>query len=105
MKVKKIPLMIPSASSDGHTEEVRNPYSNELLATVETADQATVNTALETAFNLFNNRNEWLPKKQRIKILTAAANIMETRIEELTLEAAQEGGKPLADSRVEVLRH
>ncbi len=104
MTVKKIPLMIPSASSDGHTEEVRNPYNNELLATVETADQAAVDTALETAFNLFNNRNEWLPKKQRIKILTTAASIMEIRIEELTLEAAQEGGKPLADSRVEVLR-
>ncbi|MBL4574965.1 MAG: aldehyde dehydrogenase family protein, partial [Opitutaceae bacterium] len=40
----------------------------------------------------------------RIAILERTAQIMSTRVEELTQTAAREGGKPYVDSKVEVLR-
>jgi acyl-CoA reductase-like NAD-dependent aldehyde dehydrogenase len=66
--------------------------------------QDDVERALDTAHRLFRNRGGWLPRRRRIEILKATASLMEREAEELALKAAQEGGKPLADSRVEVAR-
>ena len=46
----------------------------------------------------------WLSPARRIEILQRAAAIMQERREELALEAAREGGKPLVDSLVEADR-
>jgi len=75
-----------------------------LLATVETADRAAVERALETAHALFRDKDAWLPAAERIEILRRAADLVAERAEALALEAAREGGKPLLDSRVEVAR-
>ncbi|MCP4259041.1 MAG: aldehyde dehydrogenase family protein, partial [Planctomycetes bacterium] len=56
------------------------------------------------AYSLFRNRDSWLKPSQRIRILEKAARIMAEHAEELALEAAREGGKPLMDSRVETGR-
>ena len=53
---------------------------------------------------LFRNRDGWLSPAKRIAILRQAAAIMQQRREELALQAAREGGKPLTDSLVEVDR-
>jgi len=53
---------------------------------------------------LFRDRKALLPVPERIAILNKAAAIMSTQIDQLTLLAASEGGKPWNDSRVEVLR-
>lgn len=87
----------------GHLE-VHSPYDLSLIATVDTVTETGVEQALNTAHRLFQNRNGWLPMTQRIQILSKAAQLMQKRVEELALEAAREGGKPLIDSRVEVER-
>ena len=61
-------------------------------------------TALARAYALFEDRSAWLPAHQRVDILENAVQIMSGQIEELTHIAAEEGGKPYADSKVEVLR-
>ena len=60
--------------------------------------------AFETAYGLFRNRDAWLQPSQRIAILEKAAALMQAQRDELALEAAREGGKPLVDSRVEADR-
>lgn len=98
------PLMIPGATSNAGTLEVRAPYDDSLIATVDTADKDAVESALRTAYALFRNRDTWLTTAQRIDILEKTVALMAERAEELALEAAREGGKPLIDSRVEAAR-
>ena len=59
---------------------------------------------LETAAALWRDRDSWLSTQQRIEILERAGVLMQQRRDDLALEAAREGGKPLIDSRVEVDR-
>ncbi|MHC4764477.1 MAG: aldehyde dehydrogenase family protein [Planctomycetota bacterium] len=102
--VEHFPLMVPGASPAAQQREVRSPYDGQLLATVEQADGPAVEQALATAAGLFADRDGWLAPARRIEILQAAAAIMVERREELALEAAREGGKPLTDSLVEADR-
>jgi acyl-CoA reductase-like NAD-dependent aldehyde dehydrogenase len=83
---------------------VRSPYDGRELDTVTTSGIDQVNDALDTAYALFRDRDSWLSVPERLAILSKAAEIMQSQVEELTLLAASEGGKPYADSRVEVLR-
>ena len=84
--------------------EVKAPFDQTLIATADTADEATIESALQIASDLFTDKSQWLPAAQRITILEKAADIMLQRSEELAFIAAQEGGKPLLDSKVEVAR-
>jgi len=59
---------------------------------------------LSKAHRLFLNPEHWLPAYERIEILERTAQIMTEQIDTLTKIAAQEGGKPYQDSKVEVLR-
>jgi acyl-CoA reductase-like NAD-dependent aldehyde dehydrogenase len=97
-------LMVPGISSSDAVLEVKAPYDGSVIATVDTADSDVVETALTNAYNLFRDRNTWLEPETRIEILEKSALIMQSRFEELAVEAAREGGKPLLDSRVEVAR-
>lgn len=97
------PLMVPGASADG-TLEVQAPFDRSTIATVDVAGASAVEQALSTAYALYRDRDTWLPAPQRISILERLAEIMQERAEELAVEAAREGGKPLIDSRVEVGR-
>ncbi|MEC7574203.1 MAG: aldehyde dehydrogenase family protein, partial [Pseudomonadota bacterium] len=63
-----------------------------------------VENAMATAHALYRNRDGWLSKPQRIDILRRAAEIIKERREDLALQAAREGGKPLTDSLVEIDR-
>jgi len=84
--------------------EVRSPYDQSLIKEIPLVGKSEVEKALQTAHNLFQNQSKWIPSHERIAILKRAASIMESRIDELTNTAAQEGGKPLVDSKIEVLR-
>lgn len=84
--------------------EVLAPFDQSLIATLDSADEASVESALDGAYSLFRDRTEWLPTEQRIAILEKMVVIMGEQAESLALEAAREGGKPLIDSRVEVAR-
>ena len=84
--------------------DVNNPYNGKLIKQVALNSADDVEKALARAHALFDDRSAWLPAHQRVDILERAVQIMNEQIEELTGMAAEEGGKPYADSKVEVLR-
>ncbi|MEA1897801.1 MAG: aldehyde dehydrogenase family protein, partial [Bacteroidota bacterium] len=84
--------------------KVLSPYDQSLIKEIPLDGKAEVEKALTTAYKLFQDQSKWIPAHERIAILENTAEIMKTRIEELTRTAAQEGGKPFVDSKVEVLR-
>ena len=98
------PLMIPGAPASEQTLEVRSPYNGELIATAEKAGSAHIEQALATAYGLFRTREAWLPVSRRLEILEVLAQLMAADSAVLAAGAAQEGGKPLVDSRIEVQR-
>lgn len=102
--MRHFPLMIPGATSDDGQVEIRAPYDNELIATAAAADNAAVDQALTTAYALYRDRDNWLTPAHRIEILNKLAGLMTEQRDDLALEAAREGGKPLMDSIVEADR-
>ena len=98
------PLMVPGAKSAGADISVTAPFDDSAIADVAVADMKTVETALATAAALFADRDSWIPPGRRIEIFERTVELMSARAEELAVEAAREGGKPLVDSRVEVTR-
>lgn len=84
--------------------QVKSPYDLTLIKEIPLVGKAEVEKALTTAYNLFQDQSKWIPAHERIAILERTAEIMKTRIEELTKTASREGGKPFVDSKVEVLR-
>ncbi|MEL0112555.1 MAG: aldehyde dehydrogenase family protein, partial [Rickettsiales bacterium] len=83
---------------------VTAPFDGSAISSVPDATHQDVENALATAHALYRNRDGWLPKPRRIEILRRAAEIIKERREELALQAAREGGKPLLDSLVEIDR-
>ncbi len=98
------PLLVPGAAAAANPAVVDAPYDGSVIATVDTAGPDAVDTALAQAHALYRDRDAWLPEARRIEILEGAAQLMRGRRDELAVEAAREGGKPLADSYVEVDR-
>jgi acyl-CoA reductase-like NAD-dependent aldehyde dehydrogenase len=96
-------LLVPGAIAAG-TINVTAPFDGAHIATIETGGADAVDIALTTAYDLFTNKKNWLTAEQRINVLEKAATIMQSRFDELAIEAAREGGKPLTDSKVEVTR-
>ena len=84
--------------------KVVSPYDQSLIKEIPLVGKVEVEHALATAYELFQDQSKWIPAYERIAILERTAEIMKTRIEELTITAAKEGGKPYNDSKVEVLR-
>ncbi len=84
--------------------DIYNPYNGELIEQIDVNSAKDVEQALARAHALFENRSAWLPAYQRVEILERTAQLMNDQIEALTVLAASEGGKPYADSKVEVLR-
>jgi len=84
--------------------EVTAPFDNQLIATVDQLDKSAIDHALNVASNLYNDRSKWLSAAKRIEILTRLSSLMTDNAEHLILISAQEGGKPLTDTRVEMTR-
>ena len=84
--------------------KVFSPYNNKLIKEIPLVGAKEVEDALTIAYGLFKDSSKWPPAKRRVEILERVAQIMSTRVEELTNIAAEEGGKPYIDSKVEVLR-
>jgi acyl-CoA reductase-like NAD-dependent aldehyde dehydrogenase len=96
--------MVPGAKADPEPLQVDAPFDGQVIAEIETGNADVVERALSTAHGLYRDHDAWLPAPQRIEILRRAAEIMQERRDELALESAREGGKPLMDSQVEVDR-
>ena len=98
------PLLVAGTEDTGGRLEVSAPYDGQPIATVATADGPAADRALEVAYGLARDRDAWLPPWRRLEILERTAELMRRQSAELAVEAAREGGKPLADSQVEVAR-
>lgn len=96
-------LLVPGATAAGETD-VTAPYDGARIATIEKGGSDAVEQALQNAYALFSNKKNWLSAEKRIDVFEKTADIMQSRFNELAVEAAREGGKPLIDSRVEVAR-
>jgi acyl-CoA reductase-like NAD-dependent aldehyde dehydrogenase len=96
-------MTVPSTPAAG-TVAVLAPFDQSVIAEVETSDAHAIDQALNTAYQLFRDRKQWLSVAQRIAILEKTVAIMTERASELAVAAAREGGKPLVDSQVEVAR-
>jgi acyl-CoA reductase-like NAD-dependent aldehyde dehydrogenase len=84
--------------------KVNSPYDGHLIFEIDLADADQVENALETAYQLAQSHDKILPVPQRIKILEKTADLVEARAEEFARQSAEEGGKPLMDSRIELAR-
>jgi acyl-CoA reductase-like NAD-dependent aldehyde dehydrogenase len=84
--------------------KIVSPYNLKTIKEIETFNEKQAFNALEKAHQLFLDQSKWLPAFKKVAILERVVDIMKSRVEELTRIAAEEGGKPYADSKVEVLR-
>ena len=97
-------LMLESSRPAVGTLAVNSPYDGRELDQLATSGLKHVDDALAAAHALFRDRSSWLSIPQRLEILARTAEIMASEVEELTLLATSEGGKPYSDSKVEVIR-
>lgn len=104
MSMRHEPLLIPDAVSPAGTLTVSNPYDGSDIAQVDTAHAGHVEQALTVAHSLYHDRDGWLPVHARVTILDRLVELMQEQFEQLVADAAAEGGKPWADSEVEVRR-
>ena len=80
------------AGSTEEFRELRSPYGGEVIAEVEQADAALVDRVLARQTALFADRAQRLPHHERAAILRRAARLAESRLEDLALQVAREGG-------------
>ncbi|MDH3327219.1 MAG: aldehyde dehydrogenase family protein [Gammaproteobacteria bacterium] len=80
------------------------PFDESIIASADVANAEAIESALEIAHKMYQDKTGWLSKTKRIETLQKTATLMEADIEYLTIEAAREGGKPYIDSKVEVIR-
>ena len=102
--METLPLLIHGAGKADDFVTATAPFDGASMARVPVAGADHVELALGTARSLYQDRDAWLGVPRRVEILEKARQLMMDRSEELALESAQEGGKPLVDSRVEVAR-
>lgn len=84
--------------------KVFSPFDKHLITELPMSGAADVEDALATAYSLGRDRSRWLPAYERIAILEKTAALLQGKKELLARQAAEEGGKPLIDSRVEIDR-
>ena len=82
--------------------KVRSPYDGHLIKEVDLDDETRIEQALTTAEEL--EQKKPLPIPERIFILNKTADLVEAKAEEFARQSAEEGGKPLIDSRIELAR-
>ncbi|MEE8268799.1 MAG: aldehyde dehydrogenase family protein [Nitrospinaceae bacterium] len=84
--------------------KILSPFDGYLISEIEWDDAGKLEHMLSTAHRLAENPDHAIPVPQRIAILEKTAHLVEEKSEEFTRQAAEEGGKPLIDSRVELDR-
>ena len=84
--------------------QVTSPYDGHVIRDIPWNTESELEKFLSTAHSLHENRSAGLPGEERIAILERTIQLFENRKEDFAKQAAEEGGKPLIDSRVEVNR-
>ena len=90
--------------SDKKKLKVLQAYDGELIEEVALNNWQTADTMLNKAEQLFKDRGQWLPAHRRIDILKKLQSLMQEKADEFSIMIAREGGKPLADAKIEVAR-
>ncbi|PIQ97790.1 MAG: aldehyde dehydrogenase [Nitrospinae bacterium CG11_big_fil_rev_8_21_14_0_20_56_8] len=88
----------------GELLKILSPYDGHLIREMEMHGVGEIEDALATAHQLAQHRDRGIPTPRRIEILEKTAALVEERREDFARQAAEEGGKPLIDSRVELGR-
>ena len=89
--------------SQGKTTVVQ-AFDGEPIRELNLSEWPEVDGMLARAEQLIRNRHRWLPVHERREILKTLVRLMQPEAEEFALLIAREGGKPLADARIEVTR-
>jgi len=84
-------------------QAVLNPADESVLGTVPTATQSDLDAALAAAANGFKKWSKTPPIK-RSEIILKAVALMRERVEDMAVAMTLEQGKPIAQSRLEILR-
>ena len=84
--------------------KILSPFDGHLISEIEWDDAGKLEHMLSTTHRLAGNPDHAIPVPQRIAILEKTAHLVEEKSEEFARQAAEEGGKPLIDSRVELDR-
>lgn len=84
--------------------QVFQAFDRELIAEIETDDEASLDRKLSTASEAFADRTSWLEPHERIAILRKVADSLDSQKDAFALMIAREGGKPLRDAAAEVVR-
>jgi succinate-semialdehyde dehydrogenase/glutarate-semialdehyde dehydrogenase len=84
------------------THTVRNPVTGDAIGELPLADAADLDRALEVAAKGFRLWRD-APAQQRAAVLQGAARLLAERQEEIARIATLEQGKPLAETRIEVM--
>ncbi len=84
--------------------KVHAPYDGHLIREIPLTPMEDADKMLAEAHALFHDTSKRLPKYERIKILTRFRELLSENVETLAKQAAEEGGKPLVDSIIEVNR-
>lgn len=84
--------------------KVNSPYDGHLIAEINLDGPAQVESALKTACQLAEDPDKILPAYRRIEILEKTADLVQANAEKFARLSAEEGGKPLMDSRIELAR-
>ena len=84
--------------------EVRSPYNQSLVSVIQLEDEKSVFEKLEKAKKIARELPLGLELDFRISVLKKLAELVNADSENLLLTAVSEGGKPFADSKVEVAR-
>lgn len=90
------------AGGGRRTFDVVNPVTGEAIGALPLAEAADLDRALEVAQRGFATWRKSTPQ-ERAAVLQGAARLMVERQEELARIATMEQGKPLAESRIEVM--
>jgi len=83
---------------------IHNPFDGKLVGEVPYQDGSEVKDVMDRGAGVFADRSKWLTTPQRIEILEKFQKLVEGNQEKLVQQALSEGGKPLVDTKVEVIR-
>lgn len=84
--------------------KVFSPYDKHLITELPMHNAGDAENALSSAYSVSMEHSRRLPAYDRIAILEKTINLLQGKKEILARQAAEESGKPLIDSRVEIER-
>lgn len=102
-EIVKYPLGIKGAGTKEFAD-VKSPFSGEVVASIEQADEKAIDAALNLASETFHKVMKVMPANKRSEILAGTSALIKENLEDLAATIAMEGGKPIKDARLEVSR-